>query len=193
VEGRLGWYFGSADTLLEQFGESGEAVALAHIAGVRFASLEPAFEAEAADAALSFGHEKTLAFYTLRVFIGDRDAGGLEGSDLDVVAGELLRKRGARTGLADALPDIAALDRFWAEHRPYQVDWRELPEEALWRGSGDGWTHRLAEHINAFRDRYFVAALTDAVARGERVLAVCGSSHAILFEPALRASVQALR
>ena len=185
VEGRLGWHFGGAASLLGRFGESGEAVALAVGAGVSFASMEPDAAAEVADAVGEFGAAKTLAFYALRVFISERDQGVL-GDDLNAEFAALLRKRGKRTGLADALPDLAAFERFWQEHGT-GVDWRVLPARALWRNAGDAWTQRLAERINAFRDRYFVAAMVDAVRRGERVLAVCGSSHAVLFEPALRA------
>ncbi len=189
VEGRLGWHFGGAASLLQRFGESGEAVTLAVTAGVPYASMEPDAAAEVIDAVEAFGPAKTLAFYTLRVFVSERDQ-GLLGDDLDAEAGALLRKRGARTGLAEALPDVAALDRFWAEDGLPGLEWRTLPANALWRSGGDAWTHRIAERINAFRDRYFVAALVDAVNRGERVLAVCGSSHAILFEPALHAALR---
>lgn len=189
VEGRLGWHFGGPVSLLQAFGESGEAVALATTADVPYASMEPEFPAEVADAVGAFGPAKTLAFYTLRVFVSERDR-GLLGEDLDAEAAALLRKRGARTGLADNLPNLAALDKFWAEEGLPGVDWRELPARALWRSAGDAWTHRIAERVNAFRDRHFVAALVDAARRGERVLAVCGGSHAVLFEPALRAALR---
>ena len=189
VEGRLGWHFGGAASLLDRFGESGEAVALAAAAGVPCASMEPDAAAEVADAVDAFGAAETLAFYTLRVFVHERDQGVL-GEDLDAEAAALLRKRGARTGLGEALPDLAALDRFWAAEGVGGVDWRALPAQALWRNAGDAWTHRIAERINAYRDRSFVAALVQAVRAGARVLAVCGSSPAILFEPALRAALR---
>lgn len=195
VEGRLGWHIGGRAGLLSRFGESGEAVALADLTGVPCGSLEPDPAAEVADAVAAFGRERTLAFYFLRVFTSERDSGAWPREDMDAEALALLQKRGRKTGLGDALPDLAAFDRFWREQGPAAggVDWRELPAQALWRNAGDAWTHRIAERVNAFRDRAFVYAITDAVLRGERVLAVCGSSHAILFEPALRAAISRAR
>ena len=189
VEGRTGWHFGSGSGLLANFGESGEARALAHAAGTPCFSLEPEQADEVADAVGEFGRAKTLAFYTLRVVLSERDNGAWPTDDIDGEAEALLLKRGRRTGLGDAIADLGAFDRFWREHGVGGVDWRELPQRALWRTGGEQWTNAIAERINAFRDRRFVAAIVAAVAAGERVLAVCGSSHAILFEPALRAAL----
>lgn len=190
VEGRLGLHFGSSSGLLARFGESGEAVALAAAAGVPYQSLEPDPASEVADAVTAFSPAEVLAFYFLRVFTSER-GNSWPITELESEAAHLLGKRGSRTGLADALPDLAAMDAFWREHRPQAApaDWRELSAKALWRDPKGTWPARLAEHINRYRDRHFVAAIAAAVARGDRVLAVCGSSHAILFEPALRAAI----
>ncbi len=189
VEGRLGWCLGGPDALTERFGESGTAVGLAWRSGVRFATLEPSFEAEAADTAEAFGAERSLAFYFLRVFVGDRDGEGL-GSDRYAAALGLLRKRASRTGLDGTFADLAAFDAFWsANGLTKHGDWRELPAEALWRDGAGTWLQRVAEHVNAFRDRHAVARVAHAVRGGERVLVVQGLSHTILAEAALRVAV----
>jgi len=193
VEGRLGWHVGGDDSVIRRYGESGAAVVLAHAAGVPCCTMEPDFDAEVQDTADAYGPERTLAFYFLRVFVSERDAGLLgEGERQEAEAAALLRKRGRMTGLAAALPDLAALDRFWPGSEPPHPDWRSLPKEALWRTAGEAWTQRIAEHVNAFRDRHMVAAILEGMRRGERILAVCGSSHLVLFEPALRAGAAKL-
>ncbi|MCR9245605.1 MAG: hypothetical protein NXI31_11275 [bacterium] len=191
VEGRLGWHFGGTASLLPRFGESGEAAALAAATGVRCRSLEPAANDEVADVASEFTPAQVVAFYFLRVFTSERDAEKWSGPELDAEALALLSKRGRRTGFPEALLDLAAMDAFWNEQRPDSApaDWRDLPQSALYRQRAGTWLQRIAERINAFRDRHFVAAIAEGVAAGERVLAVCGSSHAILFEPALRAAL----
>jgi len=188
VEGRLGWWIGGTASVIERFGESGAAAVLAKQSGAPCHSLEPDFAEEVRDAVDGFGEQRTLAFYFLRVFVSERDAGVL-GDDIEAEAGALLRKRGRLTGLGEALPDLGAMDRFWNASYPPHPDWRSLPREALWRTRSGSWTQEIAERINAFRDRHMVAAIADGARRGERVLAVCGSSHLILFEPALRAAV----
>jgi hypothetical protein len=39
---------------------------------------------------------------------------------------------------------------------------------------------------NRARDEHFARVVIDLVRKGERVFAVCGSSHAVKLEPALR-------
>ena len=191
VEGRLGWWLGGEDAMTRRFGESGTAAAIARARGIPVASLEPELAGEVGDAVAAFGAEKVLAFYTLRVFVAERDA-GLLGDDLDSEAEALLHKRARKLGLDGVLPDLAALDRFWADASPPHPDWRSLPRELLWRAPDGPWPKRVAERINRYRDRHMVAVMTAAVARGERVLAVCGKSHLILFEPPLTAAIEAL-
>lgn len=189
IEGRLGWAWGGRDALLASFGESGFARALAWESGTPCQSLEPPFALEVEDAVGAFDAQKTLAFYTMRVFVSDRDQGSITKDNTNREAARLLAKRASRTGLASAFADLSAFERFWREEFPKGPDWRELPAEALWRTHDGTWLGRIAERINRFRDRAMVGAIVAARASGERVFAVCGSSHAILFEPALRAAL----
>ncbi|MFO1077440.1 MAG: hypothetical protein U1E73_06915 [Planctomycetota bacterium] len=193
VEGTGGWHFGGVASLVERHGETGAAQALAQAIGARCRSLEPDPRAEVAHAIAAFGREKVLAFYFLRVFASDRDRAGAAWTpaQLESEAQRLLRKRGASTGLGDALPDVAAFDAFWRADGPAGQDWRTLPAEWLWRGNASSWLGAVAERINEYRDRHFVAGIAAGVAAGERVFAACGKSHAILIEPALRAAVSA--
>ncbi len=188
VEGRLGWAVGGLAGATARFGESGAAAALARAADVRCETLEPAFDLEARDAAAVLGAERALAFYFLRVFVSDRDRGEL-GADVDAAAERLLAKRARRTGLEGTFRSLAALDAFWRSESANAGEWRELPAEALWRDADGSWLARVAERVNAFRDRAMVARIAEAVDRGERVLAVVGGSHLVLFEPALRAAL----
>lgn len=189
IEGRLDWHFGGEAAAVQRFGEAGLTASLARAAGLPLRSLEPEFADEVAAAVAEFGARPVLAFYFLRVYASDRDRGEL-GSDRETSAAGLLRKRAARLGLASSFADLAEFDRFWSESAAGQGDWRTLPAEALWRRADGTWLQRIAERINAFRDEHMVAVLLEALARGEDVFAVCGASHVILQEPALRAALR---
>ena len=120
---------------MQRCGEAGCTAGLAHDADVALASLKPDEADEVADAVATFGEQRVLAFYFLRVFVGDRERGEL-GDDVDAAAAHLLAKRGARTRLAHVFADLATFDAFWSREGPADSDWRSLPPEALWRLSG---------------------------------------------------------
>jgi hypothetical protein len=189
IEGRLGWHFGGEAAAVQRFGEAGLTASLARAAGLPLRSLEPELADELAAAVTEFGARPVLAFYFLRVYVSDRDRGEL-GGDRNASAAALLRKRAARLGLASSFADLVEFDRFWSESSAGMGDWRTLPAEALWRRADGTWLQCIAERINLFRDEHMVAVLLEALARGEDVFAVCGASHVILQEPALRAALR---
>jgi hypothetical protein len=82
----------------------------------------------------------------------------------DAAVDELLDGRGSLTALADPLARPAGLP---------------------------GYLHEVWTTSNAARDEHFARVIIDLVRKNERVFAVCGSSHAVKLEPALRAALNA--
>ena len=64
-----------------------------------------------------------------------------------------------------------------------------MPGEAMWPGiEGETLRMRLANASSRARDEHMARLIIDLVQRGERVFLVCGASHALAIEPALRAA-----
>ena len=68
---------------------------------------------------------------------------------------------------------------------PELSDWHQVPEEWFGPRKSGHYTNELAGDSGNFRNRYIFRLLVDRVRRGDRVLAVIGSSHVVVPEPAL--------
>lgn len=94
---------------------------------------------------------------------------------------EYRAKRQRWPGLEQTFGSVAEIDAFWRSEFPDGPDWRNVSD-------AHGLPGFLADiDVNQPRDEHFVAIVLQAVERGERVFAVCGSSHAVKIEPALQA------
>lgn len=183
VEGRMGFFVGTATQGVGVFGEGATVYALAERDGIPLYTLEPPLELEIA-ALRECGDEKQVAlFRVLSGYISARRGGPVS----DFKIGRLLSKRAGP--LTDALPDIAALDAYFASQFPGDKGWRDIPEEALWPSPGGTWLNAMARRSNAVRDEHFVRSLVDLVGRGQRVLAIAGRSHTVVWEPVLLESL----
>jgi hypothetical protein len=170
------------------FGEVGAGYALARRDDIPAYSLERSWEVEVQAMLDAFPPEEVLLFYTLRVFISERDGGG--DGDVDALASHLLRKRASRSGLDGIFEDLAALDRYWSEHFADEYgDWRELPARALWPSRARKRPNQWATLSNELRDEHMTRVIIDLVRRGERVFVICGGSHLVKQEPTLRAGL----
>ncbi|NOG55405.1 MAG: hypothetical protein HND57_13965 [Planctomycetes bacterium] len=81
-------------------------------------------------------------------------------------------------GVIASMDDIEAA---WQSAFPDGPDWREVSDEF-------GLPGFLGEmDLNRPRDEHLVSCLAALIAQGERVFVICGSSHAVKIEPAVRA------
>ncbi len=184
VEGRMSFFVGTARQGIQVFGEGAAVYSLAKQANIPLFTLEPPLEIEIA-ALDEIGDRKQVAIFRfLSGFMSAKRGGQVS----DFKINRLLSKRAAP--LTDALPDIPALDNYFAAQFPQFKEWRDLPEQALWPGRTDTWLNQMATQSNQARDAHFTRTMLDLVARGERVLAIAGRSHTINLEPVLWTSMQ---
>lgn len=187
TENRLGFFIGNLNMGVSMFYEFGALFALARQDDIPIYTLEPPWEVEVAEMKKAFPVEEVTLFYTLRVFLNERDEKNPE--NIDELASHLLRKRGSRPGLEGSLPDLAALDKLWDERFTEFGPWRELPPEAIHPSPEPTRLHALATLGNEIRDRHAAKVIFDLLSKGERVFALAGGSHVVKQEPVLRAGI----
>lgn len=96
---------------------------------------------------------------------------------------EYRRKRTAWTSLKGTFSTMAELDKFWRGEFPNGPDWRDVSDQF-------GLPGFLKDiDLNTPRDEHFAAVVVDLVSKGGRVFAICGSSHAVKLEEALKATL----
>ncbi len=184
VEGRMGFFVGTATQGIGVFGEGATVYALAEDAGIPLYTLEPPLEVEIAALEEIGDRTQVALFRVLSGYMSARRGG--EVSDFKIK--RLLSKRAAP--LTDALPTIEAFDAYFAAQFPQYPGWRDLPEAAMWPGKTDTWMNLMATRSSRVRDEHFARVMMDLTLRGERVLAIAGRSHTVMLEPALWESMQ---
>jgi hypothetical protein len=188
-ESRLGLYVGGLSAGVRMFGEVGAPYALARRDDIPVFTLEPSWDDEVDAMLRHFDREEVAAFYFLRAFMSER--GGYSGPAVESLARELLAKRVSLPGLEDAFESLAQFDDWWMSGTGRTLgDWRTMPEEAMWpTETGETVLNDLALTSNRARDEHVTRLLIDLARSGERVFVVCGGSHALTIEPALRAAL----
>lgn len=187
VEGRMSFFVGTARQGVRLFGEGAAVYSLAHDAGIRLYTLEPPLEVEIAALDEIGDRSQVAMFRVLSGYMSAKRGGPVSNFKI----GRLLSKRAAP--LTDALPDIAALDAYFASQFPNLPGWRDLPEQAMWPGRTDTWLNRMATRSNKARDEHFVRTMLDLTRHGERVFAIAGRSHTVVWEPVLWESMAPAR
>jgi hypothetical protein len=180
TESRLGLYVGGFDGGVQMFGESGGVYALARSSGTPLYTLELPLEDEIAGVLEKFSPEQTALFYILRPYFGARASGPL-GDPADFVE-EYIKKRGDVAGLAGSIRTVEDIDRIWKRDFPNQPGWRDSDG----RHGHPGYLSALAARANAVRNDHWMQVFLDLASANERVFAVCGCSHVVRLEPALR-------
>jgi hypothetical protein len=181
VEGRPGGPLVALDPV-GRLGEGGAAIRDARRAGVPVYSWEPSREAEVGAQLARFPRQHVALFYVLRPYVSSLRFGKPKNPDADVEA--IRRRRSQWKGLEGALADVAAIDAIWKRDFAGLPDWRDTSDEYGW----PGYLGEIAHSANEIRDEHFARLLVELLARGERVLAVAGSSHAVRLEPVLAAA-----
>jgi hypothetical protein len=183
VEGRLGFLVEGVSDPVRKFGESGLVYGLARRHGVPAFTWEPSIDYEVAEVLNTHPKERVALFYILRPYFSNYRHGRPADPDATVE-----RYRATRTrwpGLEDAFSNVSAIDAVWKRDFEGLKDWRDTSDEF----GLPGYLKDVWSTSNAVRDEHFARVIIDLVRQGHRVLAVCGSSHAVKLEPALGAAL----
>jgi hypothetical protein len=183
VEGRLGFLVEGFADPVRKFGESGFVFAMARQHGVTAYTWEPPTEREVALVLQSHAKERVALFYILRPYFSNLRHG--RPADPDAVVEEYRRKRTQWAGLENTFASVADIDAIWQKDFAGQKDWRDTSDEY----GLPGYLHEVWKTSNAARDEHFARVVIDLVRKNHRVFAVCGSSHAVKLEPAVRAEL----
>lgn len=184
VEGRQGFLFRWISDPVEVYGESGLVADLARESGIPYYTWEPMIEQEVAEILKFHQQKRTALFYILRPYFGQVKFGRPDDPD-GVVAGTIGR-RTKLAGLEGSISSVAEIDSIWNSDFQGQKDWRDTDDRFGW----PGYLNEIAARSNAFRDEHFARVIIDLVRAGYRVFAVCGSSHAVKLENAVRSSLR---
>jgi hypothetical protein len=183
VESRLGFLFRWTSDPVVSFGESGLVYDLSKQHGIPCYTWEPPVEKEVAWVLKSFPAKRTALFYILRPYFGQRKFSRPD--DPDGMVEGTIGRRTKWKGLEGSIGSVAEIDSLWKADFSGGKDWRETDDRNGWPGYlGD-----IAAQSNAFRDEHFVRVIIHLARNGEKVFAVCGSSHAVKLEQALRAAL----
>ncbi len=189
-ESRLGLYIGGLRRGVTVFGEVGVPHSLARDGDVPVYSLEPSWEDEIATMLRAFTPQEVTAFYMLRSY--DSERGSRQGATRDGLAAGLLKKRASLPGLEGSFASLDEFDAWWVSSLASELgDWRTMASEQMWPGVEPATLlTRLANASNRARDEHIARVVIGLAREGERVFVVCGGSHALTIEPALRAALE---
>jgi hypothetical protein len=184
VEGRQGFLFRWFSDPIENYGEGGLVADLAKEYGVPYYTWEPPFELEVREMLLHYSQKRVALFYILRPYFGQMKFG--KPSDPDEFVAGTIGRRTKIAGLEGSISSIAEIDSLWDADFSGRKDWRDTDDRNGW----PGYLNDIAASSNAFRDEHFARVVIHLVQNGNRVFAVCGSSHAVKLEKTL---ISALR
>jgi hypothetical protein len=184
IESRLGFLFRWFSDPVKKFGESGFVYDYAQENGIPCYTWEPLFEDEIAWTLKKYPQKRVALFFILRPYFGQVKFKRPDDPD-EMVEGTIGRRTKIK-GLEGSIGSIAEIDSIWKADFSDQKDWRDTDDRYGWVG----YLNDMAVESNAFRDEHFARVIIDLTRKGERVFAVCGSSHAVKLENALRATVK---
>lgn len=183
IEGRPGGPLAALGDPVRQFGESGLAYAMARRDDIPCKTWEPRREAEIAEMLTRFPREHVALFYILRPYFSNFRHGRPANPDASLESTRAERTRWK--GLENTFATVAQIDALWQRDFAGLPDWRDTSDEF-------GWPGYLAPIALASRDArtiHLVHCALDLATQGHRVFVLCGSSHAVRAEPALRAAL----
>ena len=177
VEGRLGFLMPGLMNPVETLGEGGKVKELAQKDGIPIYNWDLSKEALAAQLLQHFNAEQVALYQILNPYFSQVRFGKPEPESFL----KDFYKRAAFVGLQDSIQNIADIDRIWKKYFP-QVDWRNVSDEV----ELPGYLANMMAVTNDLRNRQLIAAVKELEQKGERVFAICGSSHAACVQPAFR-------
>jgi hypothetical protein len=181
VEGRLGFLMPGLMDPVEEHGEMGWVYALAKADDVPTYSWELPWDSAATTLAGRYPPERVALYFVLRPYFGTLRHGRPESPESFL---EEYLHRASIPALAGTIEDVEDVDRLWRRDFPGERDWRDVSDE----GPLVGYLNDIGYASEDLRNQHLVRVIHALRARGERVFVVCGSSHAVLIEPAIRAA-----
>jgi hypothetical protein len=168
---------------VQTYGEAGLVRFLAGRDQVPVATFEPPFDEEIAYLLKTYTRQQLKVFYVLRQVTEERPRQASTSVD-DRIASWLSRYLPAH-GLKNSPNTLTELSIACKNLFPELTDWHQVPKEWFGPRKSGHYTNELAGDSGTFRNRYIFRLLVDRVRRGDRVLAVIGSSHVVVLSPAL--------
>lgn len=178
VEGRLGFLAPGFMDPVEHYGESGHVYALAKKDDVQAYTWEQPLDEHIAYLARVHAKDRVALFMVLRPYFSKLRFGKPESPEAFV---EEFLGRADHPAIRGEINSVADIDRIWQRDFAGGKDWRDVSDETVL----PGYLERLTEDSNDQRNRYLVRLVSHLSAQGERVFVICGSSHAVVIEPAL--------
>lgn len=177
VEGRPGVFFGKPEEVVARIGETGWAMRRAQDEKLKIWSWEPTVEAERDELLKHGSREDAVLMLTLRTLASRRRNRPVSDAD----AANVLERRQTAYGMKGVFPDLAAMETYWNAKYAKHGDWRVVPEGWKWAGEESSLS-KMSFAVGDLRTSNLVRCVRKLVLKGERVLAICGSGHAIRGE-----------
>ncbi len=184
VEGRPGSPIAGLSDPVGLLGEGGLAISLARAAGIQAWSWEPTRDEEVRAMLGAFPKDRVALFYVLRPYVSALRHG--KPKDPDTALEEIRAKRTKWPGLEGSFSAVAEIDEMWRRDFAGLPDWRDTSDEFGW----PGYLSEIALYNRDLRTECMARCAIELSRVGHRVLVLCGSSHAVRAEPALRASAR---
>jgi hypothetical protein len=179
VEGRPGSPVAGIGDPVRQFGESGLAISLARSRSIAYWSWEPSRDGETRAMLAAFPIKRVALFYILRPYVSDLRHG--KPADPTAALEAIRAKRVQWPGLEGSFASVAEIDSVWKRDFEGLPDWRDTSDEFGW----PGYLTEIALRSRDLRTENMARCALDLCAKGERVLVVCGSSHAVRARAAI--------
>jgi hypothetical protein len=179
VEGRLGFLAPGFMDPVEEYGEMGRVYGLAKTDDVTTYTWELPWDRAATKLAGQFPPERVALYFVLRPYFSNRRFGRPASPESFL---EEYLHRASIPALTGTIEDVGDIDRIWRRDFPGERDWRDVSDE----GPLVGYLIDIGNASEDLRNQHLVRVIHTLRAKGERVFVVCGSSHAVLIEPAVR-------
>ena len=185
----------TAEETIRQAGESGFVRFLAARDNLRFISLEPPPEEEAAHIRKSYTAEQVMLFYVLRETARLRERRKLSEEELKKAVAQMLERASKMKGFEGTITNLSALDAAYRKYWSDPTEWWQAPQRWFDPGrtsaeTGGKFTNEINRGSSQYRDLHMYRLLAKAVLEGNRVFAVVGRNHVPMQEQALRCALQ---
>lgn len=179
IEGRLGFLIPGIMDPVKNLGESGKVKALAQKDNVTIYNWDLSKEVLAKQLLQKFSAEQIALSQILNPYFGQLRF-GKPASPEDFIAEYF--KRAKYVGQENNFKSATDIDRAWKKYFPAGPDWRNVNDE----NGLPGYLEDMIQFTNDLRNRQLVSAIKELTAKGKKVFAICGSSHAACIATAFK-------
>lgn len=174
----------SIQAAVGKWGEPGLVRFLAAWYRVPVATFEPFRKAQTEALLESYTTEQVKVFEALLTYLTFRKS--KSDKTAEVFMNGVL---GDKNGIQVPPHNVKELEVAYRKLFPGHRDWRSVPDEWFDPTKTIQYTNEIQSDAGHFRDRHIFNVLVARARRGDRVLAVIGSSHVPVLEPALTAAL----